>query len=688
MTRHGAFSRTSCVLFWCWAACAPEAVGGSRGARPLVGAAAPVGAAPVASAQTGAAGGPAGVLPAGAPNSGGYDGSADQPGLQFRVGAVGADAAATADLRGHWTRSAAVGAITGQVIAADTGAYPEGTVYTNAPCTGPACDPTAQWNSTPLTRGVFYFQAGNLDLTLSPNTQFYVEVSGYRPVVIAHGPKVEVEGRTSSHDPHTVSTIYLCPTDADDFDKDGICDAAERQYGTNPELKDSDADALSDTLELYGHAIGELEGEVYDIRALGASPLHADIFMAVRYTGLSNFKRQALTEVMQAFEAAPRANPDGTRGIHLNILYDDRAISDSKDDLAVHSPVWDHFDSLRVKYYGKRPYAFHHALFLSNLGALASGESRGLGASDLVVSMNGGNFEGTILEQAGTLMHELGHNLGLHHNGYSDESYIPHYMSLMSYNYQVRGVPRTTGPALDYSRVALAKIDEANVDERAPFAPLDATQAQAMALYSDPWIGVYTGGKQPQMWQLTGKLAGPFDLDGDEAYTLTAIDLNGNGTATDRFPETRNDWDSIVFGGGVSGAIGDVPDAHRMRMVAPPGPLGPCLPPSQLLANGPSRNARSAAQPDPSDVPPDPNLPQPPADPWGTDPMDPGGEDPSQDSDPRDPDEVDEDDDQDPSTETGDDAPQVPGEADDPSDDESDEQTDDEVPEEEDDFDW
>jgi len=43
--------------------------------------------------------------------------------------------------------------------------------------------------------------------------------------------------------------------------------------------------------------------------------------------------------------------------------------------------------------------------------------------------------------QAGTIMHELGHTLGLQHGGFEDTNFKPNYFSIMNYNYQLRGLP-------------------------------------------------------------------------------------------------------------------------------------------------------------------------------------------------------------------------------------------------------
>jgi hypothetical protein len=70
---------------------------------------------------------------------------------------------------------------------------------------------------------------------------------------------------------------------------------------------------------------------------------------------------------------------------------------------------------------------------------------------------------GTTDEQAGTVMHELGHNLGLRHGGGDNLNCKPNYLSVMNYNRQLPDflAPRT----LDYSRAAQPTLNEATLSE-------------------------------------------------------------------------------------------------------------------------------------------------------------------------------------------------------------------------------
>ncbi|MDQ3972896.1 MAG: DUF11 domain-containing protein [Actinomycetota bacterium] len=107
---------------------------------------------------------------------------------------------------------------------------------------------------------------------------------------------------------------------------------------------------------------------------------------------------------------------------------------------------------------------------------------------DVLVSLGGWSGDvGTVRDQSGTFMHELGHALGLGHGGGDIINCKPNYHSAMSYVYQVIGVPDAspTLPAptrditndgiidgrdrtrLDFSRVALGALDEDALNEGA-----------------------------------------------------------------------------------------------------------------------------------------------------------------------------------------------------------------------------
>src|SRR4051794_36150985 len=61
-----------------------------------------------------------------------------------------------------------------------------------------------------------------------------------------------------------------------DSDSDGLTDSEERLVGTDPVNPDSDGDGIPDGWEVHG-----ING--IDLHALGASPIHKDVFVQMDY---------------------------------------------------------------------------------------------------------------------------------------------------------------------------------------------------------------------------------------------------------------------------------------------------------------------------------------------------------------------------------------------------------------------
>jgi hypothetical protein len=144
--------------------------------------------------------------------------------------------------------------------------------------------------------------------------------------------------------------------------------------------------------------------------------------------------------------------------------------------------------------------------------------------------------------EAGTFMHELGHNLGLHHNGdLGLPAYSPNYMSIMSYNYSFNGIWTSTvvgsslpdGPArLDYSNTdTLETLNEGSLDEFKGLSPL-ASGNKDICWFQDGLNSNFTFGAG----------AGPIDWTGDGLIQSNVqADLNAMNCACEQF-RPYNDW--------------------------------------------------------------------------------------------------------------------------------------------------
>lgn len=110
--------------------------------------------------------------------------------------------------------------------------------------------------------------------------------------------------------------------------------------------------------------------------------------------------------------------------------------------------------------------AFHYALFMHSQSAdpTSSGIAEQPG-NDLIISLGRWTGSvGSIDQQEGTFMHELGHNLNLNHGGNTTDNCKPNYLSVMSYSRQFRE-SYPINRALNYSGNVLSQLVENNLVE-------------------------------------------------------------------------------------------------------------------------------------------------------------------------------------------------------------------------------
>lgn len=159
--------------------------------------------------------------------------------------------------------------------------------------------------------------------------------------------------------------------------------------------------------------------------------------------------------------------------------------------------------------------------------------------------------------QAGTLMHELGHNLGLlHHTGGPGtiSSHTPSYWSVMSYQYQTFGVPEDPS-TYDGDRFFFANATKCgNGNHAQTKADLDRGPLSSWML-SDPdhFIIDYSDGHNPcidessttESLGIDGVVNGPtIDWDCDLVDDAGPADLNGDGDTVDVLCD-NDDWATI-----------------------------------------------------------------------------------------------------------------------------------------------
>lgn len=341
--------------------------------------------------------------------------------------------------------------------------------------------------------------------------------------------------------------------------------------------KDTDGDGLCNNWEEHGLTVNVNGRPVFvDLPAMGANKNHKDIFveadyMAEREGHTHKPKATAIEIVTEAFKNAPVDNPDEHQGITLHVDCGPKCIMDpatgktwgalSEARKLAHSTSlgftsgddydWTAFDQIKQRNFSPaRAPVFHYMIFAHNLGGLGgtSGISRGFTASDFIVSLGSRRAQvGTANQQAGTFMHELGHNLSLRHGGSDDMNHKPNYLSVMNYSFQEDGLILSSGlPGdFDYSRFALPNLDEDRLDENmglrsgGPFSNLGTVYFCPNAMDS-----------------FVDNLNGPIDWNcsGANSDSNVTADINNDGT---RGKLTGfDDWPNLVFNGGAIGQLG------------------------------------------------------------------------------------------------------------------------------------
>ncbi len=258
------------------------------------------------------------------------------------------------------------------------------------------------------------------------------------------------------------------------------------------ETKDFDGDGLLDCWETDGIDFNN-DGQIdFDLPAMGADPERKDVFVEIDWMAQHKPDSKALDMVKEGFENAPvDCEPDGSncKGINLHLLVDEEAMAHS-DDLSFAgctdaSPQVPDFDQIKAKSFGTaaerndpnsenilnaKHLVYRYALFAHNLLGLDGTSGCGeLPGNDFVVTLGSwakikGHQVGTVDQQAGTFMHELGHTLGLRHGGGDNINCKPNYLSVMSYSQQIDNY-KIIGRVLDYSRSNLATLDESSLNE-------------------------------------------------------------------------------------------------------------------------------------------------------------------------------------------------------------------------------
>ncbi len=336
---------------------------------------------------------------------------------------------------------------------------------------------------------------------------------------------------------------------------------------------DSDSDALPDCWEgpEEGKGIDADHDGVIDLKLADSDPYRKDIYVEIDWMAGHRPHAEALQAVVDSFDQAPAQNPDrpdGTAsksGIALHILADEEAVAHHTEaaffSCTERAPAGvPDFDTVKTAMFGTaaergnastlqaKRLVFRYALFIHDqLGKGSTGGCGEVGGNDLVVSKGswasvGGHGVGNADQQAGTLMHELGHNLGLGHGGGDRVNYKPNYISVMSYSRQINHSP-VVGRPLDYSRRALPTLDENHLSEPAGIG--------------ETMTRLFVYGPQPIQSALASDPV-DWNRDGDAKDEGVRADINNFGGGGEGMILTgHDDWSNLQYDFRVSGHFAD-----------------------------------------------------------------------------------------------------------------------------------
>ena len=394
-----------------------------------------------------------------------------------------------------------------------------------------------------------------------------------RPAVL-HDGSVILGAITSSNDFPTVHALQA------DYGG-GSSDAAVAKLEF-----DQDGDGLPDLWEEHGFTAAD--GTFVNLPAMGAKVDRKDIFVEIDY--MTGHKPVDLQAVIDAFAAAPV----DTDGIKLHIMIDDEI--PFTDPLGGTAPSgkyeWSGTDENKTYFqdikdhpvYGLTPSlkkVAHYCVFADTIvfgdgtlsGISREAEQGEVAGSDFIVSLGaiGHGGVGSMIQQRGTFMHELGHNLGLRHGGDDGTKGKPNYLSVMNYFFQLEGlVCDGTDGCLDFSSQKLADLNENALDETVGIGAAAGLGTKAEnSLFYDP----DTKTSVRTIDDASGAI--DWNNDGDKTDTDLVFDLNGDnlpieGAVPGSIFTGFNDWESLVFKGGSIGAPGASAPPPQPETTEPP----------------------------------------------------------------------------------------------------------------------
>jgi hypothetical protein len=340
---------------------------------------------------------------------------------------------------------------------------------------------------------------------------------------------------------------------------DDECSPPNTQLWSNLLINmDDDNDGLLNDWETTGY---DSNGDgIVDLNlpGMGANPKRRDIFVEIDWMqgcpGVSNRRPlpAAINQVIAAFNAA---------GITLHVDYGQGGLFNGGNSVpCVPNLLWPSgFQSIKnPNFRPNRRRIFHYSLW-GNI--YNNGNSTGLAevvGDDFLITLGPGAIAGNQTAQAGTFMHELGHNLGLRHGGIADSTvFKPNHLSVMNYAFQLNGLIFNFRPGtIDYARVSPPALNEAALNET-----IGLNGGSAINLYGTAWYcqGLFT--QTPRTTNIANGAIN-WNCNGNGGETNVAARINVDGQIG-ILPASGVEWSSLVLASplrpGIPGGISIFP---------------------------------------------------------------------------------------------------------------------------------
>jgi len=348
------------------------------------------------------------------------------------------------------------------------------------------------------------------------------------------------------------------------------------EHGAAVDPDDKDGDGLLDKWENCG-IDGDGDGTI-DYHLHNASAGVQDIYLELdAMTGFS-LQPDALTDVVAAFQNAPVVNYYPSTGIQLHIVGEDSGnICDpciDEDDLP--AAEWDagagagNYLTYKAVHFGtlsERNDPGWQAIKLAKskvfrygisgdkrTGHPIDGGSAEPGGNDLVLNLGTSSQFALRVHQGASLMHELGHTLGLHHGGADAINYKPNYFSVMNYTWNFKPNPNSGSTMADKALNLYSQSWRLDYSRsKPPFDLHESSLNEYAGIGGDPNVWVPIGDVGNNGLPRIVPMGGPWDFDGDHVINVFSnpVDLNHiNSTDPPSPGETligHDDWSNLDY---------------------------------------------------------------------------------------------------------------------------------------------